>query len=29
MREFQRLLRDLAHEKQIAANRARSMPWRR
>lgn len=28
LRELQRLLRDLDHEKQAAVNRARLMPWR-
>jgi len=28
LRELQRLLRDLDHEKQAAVNRARMMPWR-
>jgi hypothetical protein len=27
LRELQRLLRDLRHEKQAAVNRARRMPW--
>ena len=29
LRELQRLLRDLDHEKQAAVNRARMMPWAR
>ena len=29
LRELQRLLRDLDHEKQAAVNRARLMPWTR
>jgi len=29
LREFQRLLRDLDHEKQIAVQQARLQPWRR
>ena len=29
LRELVRLIRDLDHEKQAAANRARMMPWRR
>ncbi|MCC6666031.1 MAG: hypothetical protein IT375_19905 [Polyangiaceae bacterium] len=28
LRELQRLLRDLDHEKQAAVNRARLTPWR-
>jgi len=28
-REFQRLLRDLDHEKQMAVQQARLQPWRR
>jgi len=28
-RELVRLIRDVDHEKQAAANRARMMPWRR
>jgi hypothetical protein len=28
LRELQRLLRDLDHEKQSAVNRARLTPWR-
>jgi hypothetical protein len=28
LRQLQRLLRDLDHEKQAAVNRARLMPWR-
>jgi hypothetical protein len=28
LRELQRLLRDLDHEKRAAVNRARLMPWR-
>jgi len=29
LREFQRLLRDLDHEKQMAVQQARLQPWRR
>jgi hypothetical protein len=29
LRELQRVLRDLDHEKQAAVNRARLMPWPR
>ena len=29
LRELQRLLRDLDHEKQMAVQRARIQPWRR
>jgi hypothetical protein len=29
LRELQRVLRDLDHEKQAAVNRARLMPWTR
>jgi hypothetical protein len=29
LRELQRLLRDLDHERQAAVNRARLMPWTR
>jgi hypothetical protein len=28
LRELQRILRDLEHEKQAAVNRARLTPWR-
>ena len=29
LREFQRLLRDLNHEQQMAVQQARLQPWRR
>ena len=29
LREFLRLLRDVEHEKQLAAQQARLQPWRR
>ncbi len=29
LREFERLLRDLDHEKQMAVQQARLQPWRR
>lgn len=29
LRELQRLLRDLDHEKHAAVNRAHTVPWRR
>jgi hypothetical protein len=29
LRELQRLLRDLGHEKQMAVRQARFQPWRR
>jgi len=29
LREFQRFLRDLDHEKQMAVQRVRLQPWRR
>ena len=29
LRELQRLLRDLGHEKQMAVQQARLQPWRR
>jgi len=29
VREFQRLLRDIDHEKQMAVQQARLQPWRR